>query len=156
MKKLILILLFASSFCFAQFESFDSAYIEGIKKNVKSAIKEMVEDNLTLNEEQAKIFWPLFDEYISSYDTINNERVSIIQEYMLNYYGMDDETAKDLVKRSMNLNEDILNLREKYLDIMLGKLPAVVVGKFFQIDARALAIVDAVRMSSVPLVRDTN
>lgn len=154
MKKLfILTFLFGSSICFAQIESFDSTYIEGIKKNVKSAITEIVKDNMTLTEEQAKIFWPLFNDYIAAYDSIRNQSAAIIEEYMMNYYGMDDKTAKELLTKSMKLNEEVFTLKKKHLDIMLGKLPAVVVGKFFQIDARTTALVDVVRMSSVPLVR---
>jgi chloramphenicol O-acetyltransferase len=154
MKKLfILTFLFTSSICFAQIESFDSTYVDGIKKNVKSTITEIVKDNMTLTEEQAKIFWPLFNDYIAAYDSIINQRAAIIEEYMMNYYGMDDKTAKELITKTMKLNEDNFTLKKKYLDIMLGKLPAVVVGKFFQIDARITALVDLVRMSSVPLVR---
>ncbi|MGE5806609.1 MAG: hypothetical protein ACM34M_12520 [Ignavibacteria bacterium] len=108
---------------------------------------------MTLTEEQAKIFWPLFNDYIAAYDSIRNQSAAIIEEYMMNYYAMDDKTAKELLTKSMKLNEEVFTLKKKHLDIMLGKLPAVVVGKFFQIDARTTALVDVVRMSSVPLVR---
>ena len=42
----------------------------------------------------------------------------------------------------------------KSLDKMFEQLPAPLVGKFFQIDNRVSALVDLVRMSSTPLVRD--
>jgi hypothetical protein len=73
---------------------------------------------------------------------------------MMNYYAMDDATAKDLINKSMQSNQDLLDLRKEYLNKMFEQLPAPIVGKFFQIDNRVSAMVDLVRMSSTPLVRD--
>ena len=56
-KLLVLLMILTASYTFAQIESFDTEYIEGIKKDLKGTFKEIVEDNLKLNEDQAKIFW---------------------------------------------------------------------------------------------------
>lgn len=155
MKKLIIIpTLLICSLSFAQIESFDSTYIKGLKEDVLATSKEIVKDNLKLTEEEAKIFWPLYDEYMAAHNPIVQERVNITEEYMLNYYSMDDETAKDLLYRSMQLNQDILDMKNEYLNRMLEQLRAPLVGKFFQLDARISALVDLVRMSATPLVRD--
>lgn len=155
MKKLIVLLfVFSVSVSFAQIESFDSEYINGLKKDLKSTINEIVKENMKLNEDEGKIFWPIFEKYLGEYESIFNQRVEITKDYMMDYYGMDNETAKGLLTRSMKLNEDILSLKKKYMNLMLEKLPAKVVGKFWQIDARVTALADLVRMSSVPLVRD--
>jgi hypothetical protein len=47
-----------------------------------------------------------------------------------------------------------LDLRKEYLNKMFEQLPAPLVGKFFQIDNRVSALLDLVRMSATPLVRD--
>ena len=85
---------------------------------------------------------------------IFEERVNVTEEYMMNYYAMDDATAKDLINRAMQLNQDLLDVRKDYVNKMLEKLPASIVGKFFQIDNRVTTLADLVRMSSTPLVRD--
>ncbi len=155
MKRLILLSAFLiSSLSFAQIQSFDSTYIEGLKKDIGGTFKEIVDDNMKLTEDQAKIFWPLYDEYMASRTPVFEERVRITEEYMMNYYAMDDATAKDLLNKSMKLNEDLLDIRKQSLNKMLEQLPATLVGKFFQIDARVSALVDLIRMSSTPLVRD--
>jgi len=155
MKKLLIIpMLLIASYTFAQIESFDTEYIEGIKKDLKGTFKEIVEDNLKLNEDQTKIFWPVYDEYMAARSPIFEERVKITEDYMMNYYSLDDETAKDLLNRSVQLNENLLKVRKEYLDKMLEVLPAPLVGKFFQLDMRISALIDLVRMSSTPLVRE--
>ncbi|MBE0570606.1 MAG: hypothetical protein IH618_03605 [Ignavibacteriaceae bacterium] len=153
-KLLVLSLLVFTSLSFSQIESFDSTYIEGLKKDVGGTFKEIVKENLKLTEDEAKIFWPLFDEYMAARSPIFEERVSITEEYMMNYYALDDATAKDLINKSVQSNQDLLDLRKEYLDKMFEQLPAPLVGKFFQLDNRISALVDLVRMSATPLVRD--
>ena len=143
-----------TSFGFAQIASFDSTYIADIKNDLAGTFREVVEDNMKLSEDYAKIFWPLFDEYLAARNPIFEERIRITEDYMINYYGMDDETAKDLLNRSVQLNLDLSNIKKEYLNLMLEQLPAPLVGKFFQIDTRFQALADLVRMSSTPLVRD--
>jgi hypothetical protein len=155
MKKLfILSLLFFCSKSFAQIESFDSTYIEGIKKDLKGTYTEIVKQNLKLTDDQAKIFWPLYDEFMNARNPIFEERVKITEDYMMNYYSLDDETARELLNRSVQLSQALLDVRKEYLDKMLEQLPAPLVGKFFQLDNRISALADLVRMSSTPLVRE--
>ncbi|HEY7750960.1 MAG TPA: Spy/CpxP family protein refolding chaperone [Ignavibacteriaceae bacterium] len=155
MKKILFpFVLLACTFSFAQIESFDTTHISAIKKDLKGAFTEIVKENLTLTDEQAKVFWPIYDEYIAARNPIFEERVSVTEEYMMNYYAMDDATAKDLINRALQLNQDLLDVRKEYVNKMLDKLSPSLVGKFFQIDNRVTTLADLVRMSSTPLIRD--
>lgn len=151
---LLLFVLFTCSVSFAQIESLDSAHIAGIKKDLKGTFTEIVKENLKLTEDEAKVFWPLYEEYMAARSPIFEERVNITEEYMMNYYAMDDATAKDLINKALKSNQDLMDLRKEYVNKMFEQLPAPLVGKFFQIDNRFTALADLVRMSSTPLVRD--
>jgi Spy/CpxP family protein refolding chaperone len=153
-KLLVLSLLVFTSLSFAQIQSFDSTYIEGLKKDVGGTFKEIVKENLKLTEDEANKFWPLFDQYLAARSPIFEKRVSITEEFMMNYYAMDDATAKDLIDKAIQSQQDLMDVRKEYLDKMFEVLPAPLVGKFFQIDNRVSAVVDLVRMSATPLVRD--
>jgi len=153
-KLLVLSLLVFTSLSFAQIESFDSTYIEGLKKDVGGTFKDIVKDNIKLTEDEAKIFWPLFDEYMAARSPIFDKRVSITEEFMMNYYAMDNATAKDLINKAIQSQQDLMDVRKEYLNKMFEVLPATLVGKFFQLDNRVSAVVDLVRMSSTPLVRE--
>jgi len=153
-KLLVLSLLVFTSLSFAQIQSFDSTYIEGLKKDVGGTFKEIVKENLKLTEDEANKFWPLFDQYLAARSPIFEKRVSITEEFMMNYYAMDDATAKDLIDKAIQSQQDLMDVRKEYLDKMFEVLPAPLVGKFFQLDNRVSAVVDLVRMSATPLVRD--
>jgi hypothetical protein len=155
MKKLIIIpLLLLFSTGFAQIQTFESEYIEMLKKDIQDESRMIVAENLTLTEEQAEIFWPLYDEYDAAYDGLVNDRVKIIEDYMMNYYGLDEDTGKELIAKSIALDKKTVDLQEEYVNKMIEVLPFSVVGKFYQIDNRIAALIDIVRMASIPLVRE--
>jgi len=155
MKRLIVFfLLVFVSISFAQIESFDSEYIDQIKEDAWVTYVEIVEDNLILTDEQAEVFLPMLDDYIADLNKVVDMRVKNTEEYMMNYYAMDDSTARDLLNKAVEVEQERLNIKREYMAKMLEKLPAVVVGKFFQLDARISALIDLVRMSSIPMVRD--
>ena len=153
-KLLILSLLIFCSLGFAQIESFESDYVEMLKKNIQDESRMIVADNLTLTEEQAEIFWPLYDEYDAAYDKLVDERVKVIEDYMMNYYGLDEETGKELITKSIELKQKVVDIQKEYINKMLDVLPISVVGKFFQIDNRITAIIDIARMANLPFIRE--
>jgi len=155
MKKLILIpLLLFVTYSSAQIKSFESEYVDMLKKDIQAESRNIVANNLTLTDEQAKVFWPLYDEYDAAYDKMVNDRVEVIKDYMMHYYGMDEGKGKELIDKSINLKEKAVDLQKEYINKMLEVLPISVVGKFFQIDNRIAAIIDITRMANLPLMRE--
>jgi len=154
MKKIIFIsLLVFASISFAQIESFDQSYIESVKEDAWGTYLEIIGDNLTLTDEQAQIFAPMLESYIADQNKVADMRVKNTENYMMNYYDLDDATATELLNKGVEIEQERLNIRREYMDKMLAKLPPQVVGKFFQLDVRIFALIDLVRMSSIPLVR---
>ena len=153
-KTLFVSLIIFASMSFAQIESFDSEYVDEIKTDAWGTYVEIVEDNLALTDEQAQIFWPMLDNYITELNKVVDMRVKNTEEYMINYYSLDDSTARKLLNQAVEIEQERMNIKREYMAKMLEKLPAPLVGKFFQLDARLAALMDLVRMSSVPLVRE--
>jgi hypothetical protein len=155
MKKLIVLsLLFFASVSFAQIQSFDSEYIDEVKADAWGTYLEIIGDNLVLTEEQAEIFLPMLDQYIADQNKVADMRMKNTEEYMMNYYDLDDATAKDLLSKAVEIDQERMNIKREFMAKMLEKLPAPLVGKFFQLDARIFALIDLVRMSAIPLVRE--
>jgi len=149
----VLVLIFFSV-SISQIKSFESDYVEMLKKDIQENSRQIVADNLTLTEEQAKIFWPLYDEYDAAYDKMVDERVDLIKKFMMNYYGMDEETGKALITKTMDLKQKGIDVQKEYINKMMEVLPISVVGKFFQLDNRITAIIDIARMANLPLLRE--
>ena len=157
MKKIsVLIILMFASITFAQIESFDSDYIDEVKLDVWGTYLEIIGDNLVLTDEQAEIFMPMLEQYLADQGKVADMRVKNTENYMMNYYDLDDATAKDLLNKAVEIEQERMNIRREYMEKMLEKLPPQIVGKFFQLDARIFALIDLVRMSAIPLVREEN
>lgn len=155
MKKVLFVfffVLFAMSTATAQF--FKQSDIDIYKKDVAEQAENLVKENLDLTEEQAKVFWPLYKEYNSKTDAILDEELKVLEEYLMNYYMLENDVAKELVIKSINLKKKRIDVQIDYLKKMAEVLPATVVGKFYQIDNRINLMINQQRTDRVPLIRD--
>ena len=152
-KYFILPLILFTSYTLAQLDSLDNSYIEKLKEDVDAASKEIVSDNLELTASEAKIFWPLYDQYMSARNPIVENRIMMASEYLQNYTSMDDKTADEIINELLQSELDLLNLKKDYIGKMSEVLPATLVGKYLQIENRISTLLDLVRMSSIPLLQ---
>ena len=154
MKKLIIMLvLFLLGIGFAQSENFETGYIDILKKDIQTEAKKLVGENLEMTEDQANIFWPLYDEYAAELLELSNERVNVISSYMLDYYDLSDEKAETLVNQVMDIDQKRLDLKRKYISKMNKVLPQRLVGKFFQIDGYLQTLLTIQRQSTIPFIK---
>lgn len=154
MKRLtILLVLFIFGFGFAQSENFETGYIDILKKDIQAEAKKLVGENLEMTEDQANVFWPLYDEYDAELLDLSNERLDIISSYMLDYYDLSDEKAETLVNQAMDIEQKRLDLKRKYITKMNKVLPQKLVGKFFQIDGYLQTLLTIQRQSTIPFIK---
>lgn len=155
MKKfflIILLLLFAAVTINAQF--FKQSDVDIYKNDVASQAKGLVKDHLDLTADQAKIFWPLYDKYAAESKEILDAELGVLEEYLMNYYTLSDQKAKELMHRSLELKKNKVELGEEYLEKMSKVLPPKLVGKFLQIENRIDMMIGQQRTEKVPLVRN--
>jgi hypothetical protein len=154
MKSLTIILvLFLFGIGFAQSESFETGYIDILKKDIQTEAKKLVGENLEMTEDQEEVFWPLYDEYAAELLELSNERLNVISSYMLDYYDLSDEKAETLVKQALDIEQKRLDLKRKYLAKMNEVLPAKLVGKYFQIDGYLQTLLTIQRQSTIPFIK---
>ena len=136
----------------AQTEYFETD-IQGIRTDIREVAKEIVTENMVLTPDEAKIFWPLYDEYMLEVAVLGDQEVKLTEEYMLNFYLMEDKTASNLLDDVLNLDRDKQSLKSEYLRKMKKVLPAKVVGRFYQIDKRLNLLIDAEKVSRLPMLK---
>lgn len=153
MKNLTLILLLGLFVSInAQTEYFETD-IQGIRKDIREVAREIVAENMVLTPEEATIFWPLYDEYAAEVKLLGDKEVKLTEEYMLNFYMMEEKTASNLLEDVLNLERDKQSLKSEYIRIMKKVLPAKVVGRFYQIDRRLNLLIDAEKVSRMPMLK---
>jgi hypothetical protein len=107
---------------------------------------------MQLDEKQARIFWPIYNQYEADLDKLGNEKLAIIQEYAANFLTMTNEKADELAQRVMALDDQRMALRRKYYDLMKKSLPAIVAVRFFQVENQIQLLVDLQIASNLPII----
>jgi predicted Zn-dependent peptidase len=153
MKNLTIVLLLGLFVSVnAQTEYFETD-IQGIRTDIREVAKEIVTENMVLTPDEAKIFWPLYDEYMLEVAVLGDQEVKLTEEYMLNFYMMEEKTASNLLDDILNLERDKQSLKSEYIRKMKKVLPAKVVGRFYQIDRRLNLLIDAEKVSRMPMLK---
>ena len=147
-------MIFFLSSTFAQDQKTD--WTQLLKRNVQKESKKLIEQNLGLTKEQAKIFWPIYDEYDSALLEFTNERLQNISDYLTNYEDLDDTKAESLLRKALDLDQKKLNIQQEYYNKLIAVLPATIVGKFFQLDQYIELLIQLQRSESIPLIQIKN
>lgn len=154
MKRLTVVLaLLFCGFVFSQAEHFETDYIDLLKKDIQAEAKKLVDDNMELTEEQAKVFWPIYDSYDAALLELSNDRLNVIADYMLDFYDLSDEKAESLLKRVFEIDQKKLDIQKEYFDKFNAVLPATLVGKFYQIDNYIDLLISIQRSETIPLIQ---
>jgi hypothetical protein len=107
---------------------------------------------MELDSTQAAAFWPVYKQYEAELQTVNNDRLAIIQDLAEHFDALDDAKAKALLDRQVAFEEKKLALVKKYKDEMLKVLPPKTVARFFQVDSRLNKLAELAIASDIPLV----
>ena len=130
--------------------------IQLLRKDIRSQKKQLIAANLSLTPDQSAKFWPVYDQYTAELSKIGDQKTALIKEYAEQWGNLTDEQASSLVKRSLAEDEQIAQLRVKYLPLFSEAVPGQVVATFFQLDRRFQALLDIQLASQIPLVQEQN
>lgn len=126
--------------------------IELMRQNVRDQKKQLIAANLPLTPEEAEKFWPVYDQYTADAAKIGDQRVALMKQYASAYPNLSDSVASDLVKKSLASDQEMAQLRIKYVPIFEKVISPKKTAMFFQIDRRLASLIDLQLASEVPLV----
>ena len=114
----------------------------------------VVEENLVLTEAQAAAFWPIYEEYQRELRAIDDDVVSLVNEYVDAYSksAVRDATAKRLLDRSLALDEAEIRLRKRYAARLVQVIPPIEAARYLQIERKIRAVVEFDLADRIPLV----
>ncbi len=128
------------------------AVIESARAEMRASREELLAANLSLTTVEADGFWPLYREYNTKKAALGDERLKIIMDYAEAYPEVGDETAKNLVRRSLKNRDKLGDLQARYADKFLKVLPPTKLMRFLQIESRIDNLVDLQVQRSIPVV----
>ena len=127
-----------------------------LRQDVRSEKKQIIAANLELTDTEATRFWPVYDQYSAELTELGDQKYALIKEYAQGFGKLTDEQALSLIKRSLALDEQLAQLRSKYVTIFNKVLPGTKTATFFQMDRRIGALIDLQLAAQIPFVQDQN
>jgi len=113
-----------------------------LRKDLRSQRKQLIAANLKLTDTEATKFWPVYDQYVSELITINDKKFGLIQEYADNLGKLTNEQSLSFIRRWLDADIAIAQLRQKYVPIVSNVLDGRKSATFFQLDQRIAMMID--------------
>ena len=126
-----------------------------LAEKIKADRKLVVAANMQLTEEEAKGFWPVYEDYQKDLQKINQRLLGTIKRYADAYSKgpVSDEEAKKLVNEAIAVEEAEVKLKRSYVPKLEKVLPGVKVARYIQIENKVRALVRYELAAQIPLVQ---
>ena len=125
--------------------------IQLLKSNLRSQKKQIVAVNMDLTDAEAEKFWPVYNRYAAELATIYDTKIALFQEYLENYDSMSGEQAESYLRRRAAVEEDMMQVRLKYLPEFRKVLTGRETALFYQIDWR-LDLMINLQLAQAPVI----
>jgi Spy/CpxP family protein refolding chaperone len=124
--------------------------METLKRDLRSQKKQIVAANMNLTDTEAEKFWPVYDRYAADLATIYDTKMALLEEYMDNHKTMNGDEAESYLRRRDAVEEDIMQLRLKYVPAFRKVLSGRQAALFFQIEWRLDLMVN-LQLAQMPM-----
>ena len=116
--------------------------------------KEIIKDDLRFTEDEAAAFWPVYDEYQSDLLEVRNRYADLVTTYSELYRAgtVTEEFAERMIDDYLDIEEDLLKVKRKHLSAFRKALPARKVTRFYQLENKIDAELEAQLAQVVPLI----
>jgi hypothetical protein len=126
--------------------------------NARAMIQEgreaIIREELRMTADEEAAFWPLYRKYRSDMMPIQDRYVALIADYMQQYRSgaLTDAYAEEMLDSYFDIKSDLMRKRKKYIRQFKKILPMLKVARFYQLENKMNADVDAELALLVPLV----
>jgi len=127
--------------------------VDMMRKDIRSQKKQIIAANLQLTDAEAVKFWPIYDRYTAELVKINDAKYGAIKEYAANYDTLTDDHAVALVRNVLTVDQQVAQLRLKYVPIVNQAISGKKTALFFQLDRRLVMLIDLQLAAAIPMVQ---
>ncbi len=114
----------------------------------------IIREELRMTADEEAAFWPLYEDYRADMMPIQDRYIALIADYMRQYESgeLTDEDAEEMLEGYFDIKSDLLRKRKKYVRQFRKILPMLKVARFYQLENKMNAAIDAELALLVPLV----
>lgn len=122
-----------------------------LRKDLRSQKKQIVAANMDLTDVEAEKFWPVYDRYAADLAKIYDTKTALVEEYLADYKTMTGDEAESYVRRRAAVEQEVMQLRLKYVPDFRKVLSGRQAALFFQNDWR-LELMINLQLAQLPLI----
>jgi hypothetical protein len=122
-----------------------------LRKDLRAAKMQVIEQNMSLSDEEGQKFWPIYNHYVKDLHEVNNQKYALLKQYAEMWETMSDQDAMIYVRHWLEADGEAQALRLKYVPVVSQVLPGRKAATFFQLDRRLNMIIDLQLFSQMPL-----
>jgi len=123
-----------------------------LRRDLRANKKKIIALNLTLTEDEATRFWPVYDQYAAEMAKHNDEFYALIKDFVANQKTMTDAQASAMIRKWADIQLRQVQTRQKFIPLVEKVIPARKAALFFQVDRRLYALMDMQVTSELPLI----
>jgi hypothetical protein len=127
--------------------------VDLMRKDIRSQKKQIIAANLQLTDAEATKFWPIYDQYTAELVKINDAKYGALKEYAANYDTLTDDHAVTLLRNVLTVDQQVAQLRLKYVPIVNQVISGKKTALFFQLDRRLVMLIDLQLAAAIPMVQ---
>jgi Spy/CpxP family protein refolding chaperone len=124
-----------------------------IREAIRNDKRGLVERNMKLTPEEAKKFWPIYDEYQRDLDKIVERQNRVVLDYLSAGDNVTDANASRLAKELLAADADEQRLRERNFAKLSKAIPAKKAARYLQIENKIRTLVRFDMAERIQLVR---
>jgi hypothetical protein len=135
-----------------------SSYLDAIPADLRADKDQVIREAMHFSDKDAAAFWPVYKMYAAELAKLEDERMQLVKSYADKWTTLSDIEARDMARKSLQLESRRADLRNQYFDRFNKVLPGLTVAKFFQLEHRLDLLVDLKIASELPslLVRSAD
>ena len=117
--------------------------------------KEIIIQNMKLNDDEERRFWSLYNDYRLAMNEVGKRKIRLITDYAdrVNTGNLTDAEALRLLKEFISIERSKLTRKEEYISKFQKVLPPKKVALFFQIENKIDALLNFDLAKAIPLVK---
>jgi hypothetical protein len=127
--------------------------IERIRLDIRFREKQILAANMKLTATEAEKFWPVYDQYVSELDQIDDARYALMKQDIQKGGLLSDVDAEYSVKQWAEVDQSLAQLRMKYIPYFRQVLPSKKTALFCQLERHVEMMVDVQLESSLPIIQ---
>jgi len=124
-----------------------------VREKIKTDKKLFIAQNINLTESEAKVFWPVYENYQKDLAKLVDKTVKLVENYAANYQTMTEEAANELINGYLAIEGERVALMKSFLPKFRKVLPEKKVARYYQLENKIDAVVNYGLARQIPLVK---